>query len=118
MTGPDPDDDFEAPLDPATANIQRKLRILILIGSLTMAVGLIAVFSAILYRTVKSERVVLPVWASGEMLIGSKSRVIGSSLDGDRAILTIDTPQGSEIMTLDLRTLTVISRVKLVPEPE
>ena len=112
------EDEHEKPLDPATERIQNKLRMLILVSGLTMAIGLVAVFSAIIYRSVKSGNVDLPIWASGELLIGKETKIISSSLDGDLALLTLSTPEGNEIMVLDMRTLTVVSRVKFVPDTE
>jgi len=60
MTQPDPSgpnprepnglDDAEKPLDPAAQRLQQKMRRLVLISSLTMVLGLAAVFVAIIYR--------------------------------------------------------------------
>jgi len=43
-------DDAEKPLDPAAQRLQQKMRRLVLISSLTMVLGLAAVFVAIIYR--------------------------------------------------------------------
>jgi len=50
MDLPDGSSDVEKPLDPAAQRLQVKMRRLILISSLTMVLGLISVFVAILYR--------------------------------------------------------------------
>jgi len=116
------DDDEEQPLDPAAARIQQKLRRLILISGLTLGIGMIAVFSAILYRVVKSEPdgagAAKPVYASGELLVPKGSTVVSSSKDGDFLTVTIRTEAGSEVRVIDLRTRAVVSRIRFVPESE
>ena len=120
MNNPALDDDEDKPLDPAAARIQQKLRRLMMISGLTLGVGLIAVFSAIIYRVVKSEPAsqvaTTPVYASGELLVPAGARVISSSKDGDFLSVTLATPQGSEVMVLDLRTLATVNRIRFVPE--
>lgn len=49
------DKDEEKPLDPAVAQIERRVRWLFLIASLTLALGIFAVFAVILYRIVSME---------------------------------------------------------------
>lgn len=48
--GPDSLEDIDKPLDPAAQRLQQKMRRLVLISSLTMVLGLAAVFVAIIYR--------------------------------------------------------------------
>jgi hypothetical protein len=110
------DDEDDKPLDPAAERIQRKLRRLMLISALTLGVGMIAVFSAIIYRVVKSGEIDLPIYASGELLIPAGAKVISAGKDGDFIAVTLETPDGSEVYVMDLRTLTVINRIKFVPE--
>lgn len=50
MVNPDKDDEEEKPLDPAVARVQARLQRLILIAGLTLGVGILAVFLAIIYR--------------------------------------------------------------------
>ena len=49
------DQDDKKPLDPAVAQIERRVRRLFLIASLTLALGIFAVFAVILYRIVSME---------------------------------------------------------------
>jgi hypothetical protein len=50
MVNPDKDDEEEKPLDPAVARVQAKLQRLMLIAGLTLGIGILAVFLAIIYR--------------------------------------------------------------------
>ena len=50
MVNPDSKDDEEKPLDPAMVRVQARLQRLMLIAGLTLGVGILAVFLAIIYR--------------------------------------------------------------------
>lgn len=50
MVNPEKDDEEEKPLDPAMARVQAKLQRLMLIAGLTLGIGILAVFLAIIYR--------------------------------------------------------------------
>jgi hypothetical protein len=50
MANPDKDDEEAKPLDPAMARVQAKLQRLMLIAGLTLGIGILAVFLAIIYR--------------------------------------------------------------------
>jgi steroid delta-isomerase len=50
MTNPNFDEEDEKPLDPAVAQVERRVRRLMLIAGLTLGLGIFAVLAAILYR--------------------------------------------------------------------
>jgi uncharacterized protein (TIGR02246 family) len=50
MANPNFDEDDEKPLDPAVAQVERRVRRLMLIAGLTLGLGIFAVLAAILYR--------------------------------------------------------------------
>jgi len=50
MTNPHFDEEDEKPLDPAVAQVERRVRRLMLIAGLTLGLGIFAVLAAILYR--------------------------------------------------------------------
>jgi steroid delta-isomerase len=50
MTNPQFDEEDEKPLDPAVAQVERRVRRLMLIAGLTLGLGIFAVLAAILYR--------------------------------------------------------------------
>jgi steroid delta-isomerase len=50
MTNPNFDDEDDKPLDPAVAQVERRVRRLMLIAGLTLGLGIFAVLAAILYR--------------------------------------------------------------------
>ena len=54
MANPDNEDTDEKPLDPAVARVQARLQRLMLIAGLTLGVGILAVFLAIIYRITTS----------------------------------------------------------------
>lgn len=55
MTNLEPEDTDEKPLDPAVARVQARLQRLMLIAGLTLGVGILAVFLAIIYRITTSD---------------------------------------------------------------
>jgi hypothetical protein len=50
MTNPNSEDQEEKPLDPAVARVQSRIQLLMLISGLTLGLGILAVFLAIIYR--------------------------------------------------------------------
>jgi steroid delta-isomerase len=60
MTNPNFDDEDEKPLDPAVAQVETRVRRLMLIAGLTLGLGIFAVFAAILYRIVTADSTVSP----------------------------------------------------------
>ena len=64
MSNPNFDDEDNKPLDPAVAQVERRVRRLMLIAGLTLGLGIFAVFAAILYRIAASDSTSAAVVAS------------------------------------------------------
>jgi hypothetical protein len=118
-------DEDEAPLDPAQERLRRKLVRLLLVSGGIMMAGLIAVFAAIVYKL--GERGDEPRAPAGSLSaeapverairIPPGHRLIGATLDGERALLTLEAPDGSSLLLLvDLATGAELARHRLVPE--
>lgn len=117
MTNPVFDDEAEQPLDPATERLQKKLRRLVMVSGLIMMLGLIAVFSVIIYRVVKTDSA--PRWeieANIEALIDDPltAEIVATSLDGTRLSITMKTDTGLKVLIVDVNTLKVLRRLTLV----
>lgn len=75
-----------------------------------MVLGLIAVFSSIVYKLNErgeraASRLTAESPASGHIAIPPGYRLTGTALDGDRALLTIATPGGAtSLVVVDLAT--------------
>ncbi|HZP18612.1 MAG TPA: hypothetical protein VFB16_00255 [Bauldia sp.] len=115
------DSDQEAPLDPAMERVQRKLRRLMLIGGLTLGIGLLAVMGAIVYRLFAVTGGPPAPAPNAAVLVGSASipagsRLVASAVDGNRAVLTYEREGATAIVIVDLRSLTVTGRMDLKPE--
>jgi hypothetical protein len=118
------DDLDEAPLDPAQERLRRKLVRLLFVSGGIMALGLIAVFAAIVYKVGEAGRAreaapagtisaASPVAA--EIALPPGHRLLATALDGDRALLTVETPDSTRALLLvDLATGTVIGRYAIV----
>ncbi|MBB4303042.1 hypothetical protein GGD81_002080 [Rhodobium orientis] len=116
MTHPAFDDEDEAPLDPATERLQKKLRRLVLVSGLIMMLGLIAVFSVIVYRVVKSDSTEMrDIPANIEALVEDPltGDIVSTSLDGRHLAVTFRTDAGLKVLVIDLDTADVLRRVTL-----
>jgi uncharacterized protein (TIGR02246 family) len=78
MTNPDFDDEDDKPLDPAVAQVERRVRRLMLIAGLTLGLGVFAVLAAILYRIATLDAT----------SVASAPTVVESAVEGERAVRT------------------------------
>jgi hypothetical protein len=120
--------DDEPPLDAAQERLRRKLVRLLMISGAIMVLGLIAVFAAIVYKVGEGQRqaeaaaaaVSAPSLsaaapASGEIAIPAGYRLVGTALDGERALLTLQGSGGDTLILLvDLATGAELARHRLV----
>lgn len=111
----DTDDETEKPLDAAQLRLQARLTRLLLYSGGIMALGLIAVFAAILYRVNRPEaRPTLdptrpPLIET--MALPAGGRVVDSRLDGTTLVVTIEHPGGAAIVLVDSITLKALRRL-------
>jgi hypothetical protein len=115
----DPDLDDEPPLDPAAERIHQKMRGLLRMSGFIMGAGLLAVFSAILYRVVNSDggRRAGP---ATEIAVPAPqgARLLAATPSGDRLALLVEEPDGSRAaVVVDLATGSVVARTRLVTGP-
>lgn len=105
--------------------VQAKMRRLMLIAGLTLGVGILAVFVAILYRIAGSGDKApsatawrpgdaVPMLAHGDMGLAAGARLVSTASDGRRLILTYEqTGGGTALVFIDLATLKVTGRLDL-----
>ena len=120
------DEPEEKPLDPDVIRVQQKLRRLMMISGLTLGLGLLAVFIAILYRifTYQSagapvpvvEGAAIPTVTRAALGLPTDARLVSSSLDAGRIALTFEDGAGSTIIVFDLERMTVASRLRVAGE--
>ena len=126
MAAYDPDDE-EAPLDPAAERLRRKLARLLIVSGGIMMLGLIAVFAAIVYKLgVLGDGGPAPLAAAeagfpGELVdaniaVPPDARLVAADIDGARALLHLEAPDGSSLLLVDLATGEVLGRYALQPE--
>ncbi|MCB1481373.1 MAG: hypothetical protein KDJ55_05265 [Rhodobiaceae bacterium] len=88
-------DDEEAPLDPAVERVRAKLARLVLFSFGTMALGLVALLLAILYKLgTFGDTADKPVDAVAELPAGAQ--VISSSVSDDTLVVTVTLPGGAQ----------------------
>ena len=124
--------DGEPPLDPAAERVRRKLARLLLGSFGIMALGLIAVFAAIVYklsaagegdetparsRLAASDAVTPETFDGGPIALPAGGEITAIGLDGERALLHVAGPPGSRVLLLiDLRTGAIVGRYELAAE--
>jgi len=115
MAGPT-DEEREAPLDPAIARVQARLRTMMLIAAGTLGIGLIAVFVAIAFRVARSGDDAPPAGAPFQTLVEvvTPGTIVGTQVDADRLSLTIDGPEGKVVEIHHLPSGKLIGRAVLL----
>lgn len=110
----------EAPLDAAQLRLQARLRRLILISGLTLGIGIFAVLAAIIYRIYAAPTAAPPAPAAlaraTASILPAGAKLIATSSDGYRIVLTYEHAGGTTLVTVDPRTLAVTGRLDLKPE--
>jgi hypothetical protein len=116
----------EKPLDPAQAAVVQRQRRLMLISSLIMVGGLLAVFGVIAYRlstttTTTATTTTVETDAPIEANIGlpKGARVLSTAIANGRATVTMDIAGRTEVRVYDLATQKQLGRVTFsAPAPE
>jgi hypothetical protein len=101
MAGYDSDD--EPPLDAAQERLRRKLVRLLFVSGGIMALGLIAVFAAIVYKLGETgEGAGLSAAAPREatLALPADARILSADLDGERALLLVEAADGRRALVL------------------
>jgi hypothetical protein len=113
-------DDEDKPLDPVLLRVQARLRRLMLIAGLTLGLGLLAVFVAILYRISAIDTTAKPMTAATAIPIDlaaaglpADAKLVSTALDGNRLSLTYDSAAGGEVVIVDLKAAVVVGRLTL-----
>ncbi len=96
-----------------------------MVSGAIMMLGFIAVFAALVYRVGGSgeaagDAAALPppgVPAESSLAIPAEARLVAADLDGTRALLTVEAPDGSaSLLLLDLASGRIVGRYALRPE--
>jgi hypothetical protein len=110
----------EALLDPAAARAVAKVRMLALVGGLTMMLGIGAIFAVIGYRVFKADGSA-PVASmttadapDGTVVLPPEARVVATTIGSDRLVVTVEIDGATELRLFDLQTLAPAGRLRLV----
>jgi len=103
--------------------VQARLKRLMLISGLTVGLGILAVFAAIVYRIVAVEtRAPATAWQAGaaaarlslsEMGLPADAQLISADVDGDRLLLTFVHDGGNTLVIIDAETFAVIASMEV-----
>jgi hypothetical protein len=116
------DGDDEKPIDPAFLRVQARLRRLMLIGGGTLAIGIAAVFAAILYKIATYDSTsgkalapdaAVPTLSLSALGLPADARLVSTALDGDRVALTYAVGQGTSTFVVNAATGAVLRRLNV-----
>jgi hypothetical protein len=108
-------DGEDKPLDPATEAVRRKM-VRLLLGSFgVMVLGLIAVFSAIVYKMSTGAVSIASGPLEAEIALPAGSRILSTSLDGPHALIHIAVPGNAlgEMVIVETESGRIIRRFTL-----
>ncbi|WP_182087090.1 hypothetical protein [Aureimonas sp. ME7] len=108
------------PQDPAFEKVRRKMVRLLALSIAVLFVGLIAVLSAVVYRSggrgSDAEAPTTPVAALLPIPLGGRV-TLATGISPDRALVVVDAPEGfQELVVFNPSTGTLISRIRLDPD--
>ncbi len=112
------------PLDPAVERVRRKLARLLVASFGVMFLGLIAVFSVIVYRLnapageagLSGDAAIRLLSGDAAIRLPAGARIVSTALDGGRALLQVEKPTGAELILVDLADGSILARYELLPE--
>lgn len=121
-------DEEEKPLDPAVENIRRRMVRLLVISISIMMIGLMAVLAAIVYKinsrddsppvpTIVKQQSADKAVANatfGKIQLPKSGRLVASSLNGNRLLLTVETDGKKQLLIFDMVTATIVARYDIV----
>lgn len=99
-----------------TALLMARVRKLMLIGGLTVAIGIGAIFMVIGYRVFRSEGSSSAVMDT-TVTLPKGARITATAVSGDRLLLTLDVAGATEIRSFDARTLKPVGTLRFASEP-
>jgi hypothetical protein len=113
------DRDDEPPLDPAQERLRKKLVRLLFVSGGIMIAGLIAVFSAIVYKLGEAgegTRLSAGDPLAARLALPAGARILSADLDGGRALLVVEAAGGGQsLILLDLASGRVLGRYAAAP---
>jgi hypothetical protein len=98
-----------------TALMMARVRKLMLIGGLTIALGVGAIFMVIGYRVFRSEGSVTTTDTTATLPKGA--RILATTVSGDRILVTLDIAGQTEIRSFDARTLKPAGALRFATQP-
>jgi len=112
----------DEPLDPAMVRVQARLRRLILISGLTLGVGIVAVFGAILYRILTVDTMGTPAATAPSEAIATEvaaeavglppgAELVSLAIAGTRLALGFRVGADTVVVLVDARTMAVTGRL-------
>jgi hypothetical protein len=109
-------------IDPASARMMARVKLMMLIAGLTTFVAVAAVLGVIGYRLFQGEGSAPGITATSApsditALLPKGARIIATAAAGERIAVTIEVGGTTEIRTYDIKTLKPVGRLRFATEP-
>lgn len=95
--------------------VEQRLRRLMLIGGLTLGIGILAVLGAIVYRISTAGGKALPA-APMEAKLPQGAKLLSTTIGDGRIVLTYDVGGATTLIFIDAASLKPLGRLDLKPE--
>ncbi len=105
------DDPAEAPLDPATERVRRKMVRLLAVSIGVMLVGVMAVLAAVVYRVNEPRAGAIADGASVPFVLPAGTQILETSLSDGAVLLRVSGVDGAdELLVMDRASGSILSR--------
>ncbi len=93
----------------------RAIKAAVYIMGVLIVIGAVALVAAIMMKAERGGKTIAAGFGDLEVAVPAGATVTGSRLDGDRLAVDIASPQGGEVVIVDVKKGQVLGRVKLAP---
>ena len=103
------EDDNDKSLDPATEKVRRKMVRLLAVSIGVMMIGLMAVLTAVVYKSVGAGSAGPAEGSQLTIALPAGAEVLETSLDGDRVLVRVKSAEGMRMFLISLANGTVVA---------
>ncbi len=93
----------------------RAIKAAVYIMGVLIVIAAVALVAAIVMKAERGGKTTAAGFGDLEVAVPAGATVTGSRLDGDRLVIDISSPQGGEVVIVDVKKGAVLGRVKLAP---
>lgn len=97
-----------------SARNERAIKAAVYIMGVLIVIGIVALVAGIVVKAGHGKKAAAG-FGDLNVPVPAGARIAGSRLDGDRLVIDVTSPEGGEVVIVDVRKARVLGRVKLAP---